>query len=124
MFSSALEDKTKVVASLNGRKDFLKVGYKGSLPVDREARVSISGDVSQEVSALGKNASIVDALVMVESSIAKGRLKIEASEDEGVSQDLKDNTYHQAKEKAASMIMAMASGNSDQVQAGIDGIQD
>ncbi len=110
------EDKTKVVASLNGRRNFLKVGYKGSLPVDREARVSISGDVSQEVSALGKNASILDALAVVESSIAKGSLNIEASLDEGVSQDLKDNIYRQAKEKAASMIMAMASGNSGQAK--------
>ena len=111
-------DKTRGVASLNGRRDFLKVGYKGSLPVEREARVSISGDVSQEVSALDKSASIVDALAIVESAISKGTLKIEASEDEGVSQDLRDNTNRQAREKAASIIMAIAisAGNSGQAK--------
>jgi hypothetical protein len=111
-------DKTRVVASLNGRRDFLKVDYKGSLPVEREARVSISGDVSQEVSNLGKNASIVDALALVESAIAKGRLKVEESVDEEVSQDLKNNINRQAKEKAASTILAMAAsaGNSGQAK--------
>jgi hypothetical protein len=114
------QDKTKAVASLNGRRDFLKVGYKGSLPVDREARISISGDVSQVVSALGKNASIVDALALVESSLTKGTLKIVASEDEGVSQDLKDSIYRQAREKAASMIMAMAVSPGNSGQSGLE----
>jgi hypothetical protein len=107
-------DKAKVISSLNGRQNILKISYIGSLPVEREAKVSISGNVSREISALGKNVSLEDALLVVESAILKGSLNVERSEDESVSQDLKDKTYQQAKEKAASAIVAMVSGSSGQ----------
>lgn len=107
------ENKAKVISSLNGRKNILKVNYKGSLPVEREARVSIKGDISREISALDKSISLEEALVVVELAILNGRLNVERFEDEGISQDLKDNIFLQAKEKAASAILAMVSGNSE-----------
>lgn len=108
------EDKAKVISSLNGSQNILKVSYEGSMPVELESRVSIHGDISRKISTLDKNLSLDAALVVVESAISEGSLNVERSEDEGISQDLKDKTYRQAKEKAASVIVSLLSGNSSQ----------
>jgi len=108
------EDKVKVISSLNGKQNVLLVSYKGYLPVERGVKVLIFGDVSREISVLDKSISLEEALAVVESAISKGRLSVEKSEDEGVSQDLKDDTYREAKEKAALAIVAIVSGNSGQ----------
>lgn len=103
------EDKEMVLSSLNGQQDFLKICYTGYVQVKRETRISIYGDLGEEILSVDRGKSIEEALVFVEYAILKGILKVERYEDEGISQNLKDIIYRQAKEKAALFITTMAS---------------
>ena len=113
--------KTKAVSAINGNRDFLKVIYRILLAVKYAARTSISGDVKNDAKAIGKNATIKEAMERIESGILTGTLEVDRSSDTGASDQLKEKVDRLAKDKAAAMLVNMAlSPNLDWDMARLD----
>jgi hypothetical protein len=103
------EQKTGAVAALNGREGFLRITYRGFLPSEVPVTVSISGDVTKEIAALGSNVTLEDCRNQMNTAIAAGRLKVDKSYPSGVSDDVLKEVVDLAKEKGAEILLKMAS---------------
>jgi hypothetical protein len=104
------EQKTPVVAALNGRANFFNVAYHLSLasPSWVTAKVILEGDVKADLVTPGRHPSLADCRAGVASSLAAGRLTLHHVEASGVPNDLWQELEEQAKEKAAIALLQMA----------------
>lgn len=100
--------KTKTVSAINGNRGFLKATYSILLPVEYAARTSITADVKNDLVAIGRNATIKDALARVESGIGTGTFRVDRTADPGASDEMKEKVDRLAKDKAAAMLLNMA----------------
>lgn len=108
------EQKTQIVAALNGREQFFTVSYHLSFSSRISAEVSLEGDVKADLEALGQNPSLADCQARVESALAEGRLTLRRSDATGVPDDLWQELERKAKDKAVAALLHMASDTSIQ----------
>ena len=101
------EETSGVTAALNGREGFLKVSYVGVLAGEVTVKVSIAGDVEEDIAGLGEDVSFARCLEQIETALEEGRLILEKTETAEAPAEVYEKVEISAKEKAAQIMMEM-----------------
>lgn len=101
------EEKSRVAAALNGRRQFLTVTYRGLAPLEVSAETTIEGDAKADFAKLGKDATLTDCEMRIEIALAEGRLILRQAATPEAPVELRQKADRLAKEKAAAGLLRM-----------------
>src|SRR5262249_54841169 len=95
-------------SAFGGGSSQLQVSYHAQYQLPVSATVTISGDVSDDLAALGPDATREDAATSVDAAITAGRLAVTRSPDTGVPDALWAQLEQQLRTKAAGDMLDLA----------------
>lgn len=97
--------KERVISAFKGRKGALAVRYRGTLSTPATASTSIEGDVGEDVSQVGPDATPDELLDQTKRAVSEGRLNVEQTGE--APDELADKSRRMAEDEVAAMIRRM-----------------